>query len=204
MNFLKSENDKLAQQYSEKLPENEIICKDILNSLNNKDTKVILDKEIKNSYYVFLNDRIYISDNKVNDNLYTRIVLIAHECIHSIQSKILQILNYLFSNVEVLMFLILLGVKFITKTSNIVLLITYLMVVLIAIIFRSILEFDAVKRSLNLGLEYLLSKTNEKEAKVIIECSKKYIVRYFPLFVLSLHASKIFRGALAFILYKYL
>ena len=167
MNFLKSENDKLAQQYSEKLPENEIICKDILNSLNNKDTKVILDKEIKNSYYVFLNDKIYISDNKVNDNLYTRIVLIAHECIHSIQSKILQILNYLFSNVEVLMFLILLGVKFITKTSNMVLLITYLMVGLIAIIFRSILEFDAVKRSLNLGLEYLLSKTNEKEAKLI-------------------------------------
>lgn len=204
MNFLKSENDKLAQQYSEKLPENEIICKDILNSLNNKDTKVILDKEIKNSYYVFLNDKIYISDNKVNDNLYTRIVLIAHECIHSIQSKILQILNYLFSNVEVLMFLILLGVKFITKTSNMVLLITYLMVGLIAIIFRSILEFDAVKRSLNLGLEYLLSKTNEKEAKLIIECSKKYIARYFHLFVLSLHASKIFRGVLAFILYKYL
>lgn len=204
MNFLKSENDKLAQKYSENLPSNEIVCKDILEIVKNNSTQIVIDKEIKNSYYVFLNDKIYISDNKINSNLYTRIVLVAHECIHSVQSKVLQVLNYVFSNLEILLFIIFLIMSLVSKSSNIIFLASYLIVTTISIIFRSILEIDAVKKSLPLAFKYLSNKENENVAKIIISCTQQYIKKYFLFFIISLHIAKIVRAILLVLLYEYL
>ncbi|MEG1141203.1 MAG: hypothetical protein RSE41_01890, partial [Clostridia bacterium] len=77
-------------QINNKLDDNITITKDILNLLDNKKTNVVIDEDIKNSYYVFFKDIIYLSNN---NNTYKRVCLIAHECIHSIQNKILQKVN---------------------------------------------------------------------------------------------------------------
>lgn len=187
MEFIKTKEDNLAQEYSKELPDNQTVCKDILKLLKNDTTKVIFDKDIDDSYYVFLNNSIYIADNTKNNNLYTRIVLIAHECIHSMQSKILQIFNFLSSNIEVIMFLIILFLKIFLKTVNNVLIYSYVSVCLISLIFRLILEVCAVVNSLKLGREYLYKKMSNKDhANLIINTSGKYLKKYSLLFIISL------------------
>lgn len=187
MEFIKTKEDNLAQEYSKELPDNQTVCKDILKLLKNDTTKVIFDKDIDDSYYVFLNNSIYIADNTKNNNLYTRVVLIAHECIHSMQSKILQIFNFLSSNIEVIMFLIILFLKIFLKTVNNVLIYSYVSVCLISLILRLILEVCAVVNSLKLGREYLYKKMSNKDhANLIINTSGKYLKKYSLLFIISL------------------
>ena len=187
MEFIKTKEDNLAQEYSKELPDNQTVCKDILKLLKNDTTKVIFDKDIDDSYYVFLNNSIYIADNTKNNNLYTRIVLIAHECIHSMQSKILQIFNFLSSNIEVIMFLIILFLKIFLKIVNNVLIYSYVSVCLISLILRLILEVCAVVNSLKLGREYLYKKMSNKDhANLIINTSGKYLKKYSLLFIISL------------------
>ena len=57
MEFIKTKEDNLAQEYSKELPDNQTVCKDILKLLKNDTTKVIFDKDIDDSYYVFLNNK---------------------------------------------------------------------------------------------------------------------------------------------------
>ncbi|MEG1008314.1 MAG: hypothetical protein RSF67_00580, partial [Clostridia bacterium] len=61
-------------QINNKLDDNITITKDILNLLDNKKTNVVIDEDIKNSYYVFFKDIIYLSNN---NNTYKRVCLIA-------------------------------------------------------------------------------------------------------------------------------
>ena len=91
--------NKLIEGY----PSNIEICKYILNKLNNSTVKIEEDKEAKTSMYIALSDKIIIADVK---NSYTRIQTIAHECLHSVQKRKMQVFNFIYSNIYLLYFVI--------------------------------------------------------------------------------------------------
>ena len=74
------ELDKLTQKY----PENVEICKWYLKKLKNKNVKIEEDKNSNATLYLVMSNKIFIANLKES---YTRIQTIAHECLHSIQSK---------------------------------------------------------------------------------------------------------------------
>ncbi len=175
-----------------KLPANEELTKEILYMLNNKHTKVVLDEDIKNSYYVYLNDTIYLSNREKAKNNSSRVVLTAHEVRHSIQSKFLQIINFVLSNVELISFVINI-ILFIFKKFSMTNILVYLGIVVISIIPRMILEFDAVINSIKITRKYLKDKINDKKLNKIISIYKFKINILMPLFIFNLIFGKIFR-----------
>ncbi len=199
MDFLKFEKDELLKKLVKKIPENAEITSEILKELGNSTTKIKLDKDIKNSYYVYLKDTIYLADNERNNTGVSRVCLIAHECKHSVQSKLLQKLNFIFSNIEIILFL----VTFILLIffDNLPLTIIYTTFALISLIPRIILEIDAVLSSTKIAKKYLESKLEEKEAEMIHMQYVKSTKSLLPFFIISLSIWKIIRIALVFIMY---
>ncbi len=190
------------QEINKKLPSNEEICKEILVKYNNKNTKIILDENIKNSYYVFLNNTIYLANNNNIKNAEYRLVLIAHECRHSLQSKLLQKLNFIFSNIELILFFILFVIS-IFKMINIQMLLIYMSFFIISIIFRFILEFDAVKKSIIISKKYIENKLSKEDAKIIDLSFSSKANLLFPIMILQLFFGKIIRAMILYLMYVY-
>lgn len=187
MHFNK-ENLKLINE----LPGNETVCKQILELIGNNKTSIKLDKNIKNSYYVFLNDTIYLSDlEKVNKSYY-RISLIAHECIHSVQNKLLQIINFILSNIELVVFAISL-ILIVFKYNNNTFFYSYFIINILSIIFRLILEIHATIKSIGLSEKYMKNKIEDEKLKDIINAYRSKIILLFPLFIISLIFVKVLR-----------
>ena len=92
------ELDELTQKY----PENIEMCKWYLKKLNNENVKIEEDKNSNATLYLVTSNKIFIANLK---NSYTRIQTIAHECLHSIQSKKLLWFNLVLSNVYLIYFL---------------------------------------------------------------------------------------------------
>ena len=90
--------NKLVDKY----PSNIEICKLILKKLKNENVKIEENKDAKASLYIAATNKIVIADVK---NSYTRIQTIAHECLHSIQNRKIQLFNFIFSNIYLLYFL---------------------------------------------------------------------------------------------------
>lgn len=202
--FDKNSADKiLLEQINEKLPENDIICEEILKKYNNINTKIVKDNNIKGSYYVYLNDTIYLANNEKIKKAVYRVVLIAHECRHSLQSKLLQKLNFIFSNIELILFVIffLLGIF---KVLNLYIILSYLFILFFAILFRFILEFDAVKSSLKIAKEYIEEKITKKDANVI---EKLYLIKaklIFPVMIVQLFLGKLIRAGILILMYVFI
>lgn len=175
----------------EKTNDNEVkdIFERVLELVDNKTTKMKIEKNIKNSYYVFLNDIIYLSTRHVDSNKKdTRLVLICHECIHSVQSKLLHWVNFILANLELFLFLVVVILKYIFKQESIVLI--YSVISILSIIVRGVLEIDASIKSINLTRNYLEKYKND-------ECNlskiKKQMILTFPIFLVSLFCFKIIR-----------
>lgn len=198
MKFLEYENDEKLKSIVKKLPDNEKVTDDILKLLGNETTKVQKEKDLTNSYYVFLKDTIYLADNEKSNNGVSRICLIAHECKHSIQSKLIQWLNFIFSNAEILLFLVSFIMNIFIKNS--MLMYMYLGVLTLSIIFRIILEFDAVFSSTKIARKYLLSKIDNNEAEELASIYSKFTKSLLPLFTLSLFGWKIIRAILSIVI----
>lgn len=91
------ELDKLTQKY----PENVEICKWYLKKLKNENVKIEEDKNSNATLYLVMSNKIFIANLKES---YIRIQTIAHECLHSIQSKKLLWFNFIFSNIYLVYF----------------------------------------------------------------------------------------------------
>jgi len=89
-----SEKTRQINELTKDFPSDEIIAKEILYDLNNSTTQIEIKNDIKSSYYVFLNDMIYLSNKQGTKDNVSKIILIAHESVHSIQSKLLQRINF--------------------------------------------------------------------------------------------------------------
>ena len=146
----------------EKLPNSEEIAKDLLKKLGNKKTKCLFDEDIKGNYYVYLNDTIYLCNRQNKKDNYERLCVIAHECIHSIQSKWLQKLNFIFSNLEIIFFVLAIILYFFNIT-NVYLFSMYIAIAIFSIIPRVVLEIWAMLNAPKLSKKYLEEKNFEKD-----------------------------------------
>jgi hypothetical protein len=187
-----NENEIQLLNITTKFGSNDIVCKQMLKLLNNENTKIKLEDNIKNSYYIFLNDTIYLSNREKNKTDYQRICVISHECIHSIQNKIIQVVNFVLSNGELLFFAISIICMLYRFNINIVFF-TYLLLNIFSIIFRLILEIDATIKSINLCEKYIKNKIDEKESNILIKSYRSKILLFLPIFIVSLSIGKFLR-----------
>lgn len=162
---LKTSDSKNLEVLSEKFPEDEKICEDILNILNNKEVKVKIEPEYTSCVYTVFNNTITIGKFQQN---YMKIQTIAHECIHSIQSKRTLWTNFIFTNIYLMYFItvLILGLTNCLTYTNIHMLILIFLSI-IQYVIRNSLEMDAMTRAKYVAKEYIEKKqildSNEKE-----------------------------------------
>ena len=156
--------NKLIEGY----PSNIEICKYILNKLNNSTVKIVEDKEAKTSMYIALSDKIIIADVK---NSYTRIQTIAHECLHSVQKRKMQVFNFIYSNIYLLYFVIVTILAILNKLQDSMLYIAIMILLSYIYYFvRSYLENDAMIKAKYLAKEFMEEvkiSSNEDIDKII-------------------------------------
>lgn len=174
------------------LPQNDEITAEIFEIINNNKTKLIQDKDIKNNYYFYLSDTIYLSDNKKSRENYGRILVIAHECIHSVQSKLIQKLNFILSNFELILFVICMILTFL-KLHNEIIKYAYILANIFSVLIRLFLEIDAVKRSVGLASKYLKNKLEETNFNNVQSVYKLQLKLLFFPFIIGLMLFKIIR-----------
>ena len=161
------ELDKLTQKY----PENIEICKDYLKKLNNENVEVEEDINSNTTLYLVMSNKIFIANLK---DSYTRIQTIAHECLHSIQSKKILWFNFIFSNIYLSYFFIICILAILKVLPNKMLFLSIL--IIFGFVFyavRTYLENDAMIKARFLAKEYMQEKeisTQEEIDKIV----KKY------------------------------
>lgn len=169
----KLEENKELQKITDKFPENIDIAKDILKMLGNTDVKIEQAKDTKTSLYITITNKIVIADLKDN---YGRIQTIAHECTHSVQDRRLLMFNFIFSNVEIVYFIISLILTITNVFTNALLQICILLILFfIKYATRSYLEIDAMTKSRYLAEKYMDKKnlcTKDEKEKLLMEYDK--------------------------------
>lgn len=176
------------------------ICQDILKQINNDSVKIEVDDSSKTSLYVFLTNTIFISNKKIktkksiNEQNKSRILVIAHECAHSNQHKIMQFANFIVSNLEILIFLTLLFLACVLKYTNPILTYVYVATFMSNIIVRLYLEMDATIKSVKIVAKYLLGNgVQKRKVRDLVYYYKKELLKALPLFIFSLFITKIAR-----------
>lgn len=148
--------NKKLDELTSKFPENKEICKSILEKLDNSKVKIKEneDKDNKTSLYIAMSDTIFIANIK---DTYTRIQTIAHECLHSVQSRRLLLFNFIYSNIYILYFVlsIILTIFGIFKDTRLQIIILIILGFFYYVI-RSYLETDAMTKAMYLAKEYML------------------------------------------------
>ena len=171
-NFAKEEEGRL-NSLGKKYPSNIDICKYILKKLDNEKVEIEEDKTQKTCLYIAITNKIIIAD--VRDS-YTRIQTIAHECLHSVQNRKILLLNFIFSNIYLIYFIVTLLLGLLSKISNKMLML-FLMVFFSYIYYyiRSYLENDAMIKARFLAKEYMeeIKISSKDEIDRIIESYDK-------------------------------
>ena len=157
--------NKLVDTY----PSNLEICKNILKKLNNDKVKIEENKEAKTSMYIAVSDKIIIADVK---NSYTRIQTIAHECLHSVQKRKIQVFNFIYSNIYLLYFVIICILIILKKLDNVMLYSNiFLILSFIYYVVRVFLENDAMIKAQYIAKDYMKKQdvVTEEEVNKIFE-----------------------------------
>lgn len=145
--------NKELDELTNSFPENIDICKSILKMLGNEEVKVTEEKESKTNLYVVVNDTITIANIR---NSYTRIQTIAHECVHSIQSKKMLWFNFIYTNIYILYFLIVSLLTVFKVINNSYIFLTILIIMgMIQYFIRSSLETEAMIKARYVAKKYL-------------------------------------------------
>ena len=148
----KKENKEL-EEITDKFPQNVEVAKTMLEMLDNNSVKIEEAKDTETSLYIAVTNKISIADMKKN---YARIQTIAHECIHSCQDRRLLLFNFIFSNINIIYFIIISILTILKVISNQNLQIEILMLfTLIEFSVRSFLEIDAMTKAKYLAKEYM-------------------------------------------------
>lgn len=150
----------------------EEMTKDMLKKLNNTDVNVtkMLDEKTGTSLYLVMNNTISLGDM---ENKYARVQTIAHECLHSVQSKKMLWFNFIYSNLYILYFFISIALTIFGVFKNTTLQL-FLIVLLgfIQYVVRAYLETDAMTKAPYLAKEYLEESKLSKE--VVEKLMKSY------------------------------
>ena len=163
--------DKELDEITKKYPENVEICKYYLKKLDNENVKIEEDKNSNATLYLVTSNKIFIANLK---NSYTRIQTIAHECLHSIQSKKMLWFNFIFSNIYLLYFFIICILAIFRVLPN--KMIFLFILILFGLVFyavRTYLENDAMIKALYLAKDYMqeIKISGQEEIEKIV---KKY------------------------------
>ena len=158
------ELDELAKVY----PSNIEMSKEYLKKLGNDKVEIEENKDTEASLYIVATNKISIANIQKS---YTRIQTIAHECLHSIQSRKLLLFNFAFSNVYLIYF-ILICVLLILKVlpNKTMFLVIFLIFSMIYYMVRIFLENDAMIKARYLAKEYMEEKkiSSPKEIKKLV------------------------------------
>lgn len=153
------------------LPENEQICKEILAIIKNENVTIKAgDENSQTSLYIVATNSIIIANIK---NTCARVQTIAHECIHSIQSKRLLWFNFIFSNIYLMYFAVITILALFNKLPNASSYAIVLVMMSILLFFvRSYIETDAMIRARFLAEVYMKSKReliSEENIDLVVE-----------------------------------
>lgn len=153
------------------LPENEQICKEILAIIKNENVTIKAGNEnSQTSLYIVATNSIIIANIK---NTCARVQTIAHECIHSIQSKRLLWFNFIFSNIYLMYFAVITILVLFNKLPNASSYAIVLVMMSILLFFvRSYIETDAMIRARFLAEVYMKSKReliSEENIDLVVE-----------------------------------
>ena len=167
---LKNREIKNLENLSKNFSNDEQICKDILKKLNNENVKIKNEPEYESCLYTIFNNTITIGKFKQN---YMKIQTIAHECIHSCQNKKTLWANFIFTNIYLIYFAVILILGILNKLhyTNIYLIILILLS-FIQYILRNSLEMDAMIRARYVAQEYIEENnilTKEETHKLLAE-----------------------------------
>lgn len=145
--------DSSLNEQTKDLPDNEEICKSIQKIVgSNCDIK--LDNDAKSSAYIFFQNKIILSNTKSSREDYSRVLFIAHECVHSIQSKQVHLINFVLANIKNLYDVVLIILLLFGKASLEMITISF-PISFLSFYYRMILETDAVYRSMIFARKYL-------------------------------------------------
>lgn len=160
--------NKELDQLTQKYPENIEICKWYLKKLKNENVKIEEDKNSNSTLYLVTINKIFIANLKES---YTRIQTIAHECLHSIQSKKLLWFNFIFSNIYLIYFFII-CILAILKILPYNMMFLAILIILGSIYYavRTYLENDAMIKARFLAKEYMqeLKISSNEEIEQIV------------------------------------
>ena len=152
--------DKSLNEIANKFPENRQICEKILEKLGNKSVEIEENEETKTSLFLVMTNKIIIA--KIKDS-FTRIQTIAHECLHSVQSRRILLFNFVFSNLFLLSFIVFL-VLILFKVGNAMnYIVAYTMLALIYLCIREYIETEAMGKAKYLAKEYMQEYSAENE-----------------------------------------
>lgn len=158
------ELDNLAKVY----PNNTEMCKEYLKKIENEKVKIEENQGAEASLYIAVTDKILIG--KIQ-NSYTRIQTIAHECLHSIQSRKLLLFNFIFSNIYVIYFVVICALLvFKILPYKMMFLVILLLFSMIYYMVRVYLENDAMIKAKYLAKEYMEEKeiSSTEEIKKLV------------------------------------
>ena len=169
---------KELNNITDKLPENKIVCEQILKQLNNdKNVKVVSDGSAKASLYIVATNTISIANIK---DTFTRIQTIAHECIHSTQNRSILMFNFIYSNFYLLYFVCICLLTLFNKTANPMLQVFILtMLSFIYYKLRSYLETDAMTRAPYVAKEYIEKSNVIKKEELDLVMKNYNIINKF-------------------------
>ena len=150
--FAENEEKKL-NSITDIFPANIEICKAFLKRINNNTVQIEEEKNYQSCLYIAITNKIIIADVK---NSYTRIQTIAHECLHSIQDRKIQLFNFIFSNIYLIYFILVTILGIFNIIQNTWMFISIMLAFSYTYYFiRSYLEMDAMIKAKYLAKEYM-------------------------------------------------
>ena len=167
------QDDTKLEKKTDKFPNNITVAKEMLKILNNEKVKIEKNESNNTSLYIAVTDKILIANIKNN---YSRIQTIAHECLHSIQDKRILLFNFIFSNISIIYWLIIMVLTITNTIQNIEIQLSILLLfTIIKLAVRGFLETDAIIKAEYLSKEYMENKgiLEKKELESIMEKYKK-------------------------------
>jgi len=164
-------NEEL-EKITSKLPEDIVVAEEILDMIEAKKTnftrpKVEQAKDTELSLYIGITNKIILADFKNN---YARIQTIVHECIHSSQNRLLVIFNFIITNINMILVVVLsLLAIFNVINLSIVTIVVFMATLLLQFSVRTYLEVDAIKKARMLTEEYLDNKISTGEKRQLLQ-----------------------------------
>lgn len=154
------ELDELTRKY----PSNIDMCKEYLKKLKNEKVKIEENTNAEASLYIAVTDKILIANIQKS---YTRIQTIAHECLHSVQSRKLLLFNFIFSNIYLIYFFTICGlIIFKILPYKMMFLVIFLILSMIYYLVRVFLENEAMIKARYLAKEYMEEKKISSKSEI--------------------------------------